>query len=471
VRRNGQLRSRTAGDSSLLVRALGYRPRVAWPGPNLVLAATTATVVALEAAYQTWTSDAWLLLQALVAAIGLLLAWRRQEELRLGPVLAVALGLQLAFVAVHLGLDVTGDKDSSVVFRWQGNGLLHGNYPRSEYPAGAVLLFGLEAWLGGGTTRTANALLMAPLWVATAAAVWLLRTPRAAWLAALVALWPATAFYWQYKFDAAPAALLAVGLLLAWRERWALSGVALGVGALVKWTPGLAAVVIVAWLLGSRRSRDAVVHGLAFVSTVAVVYLPLLAWSPDEVLAAYSRQSGRAITPESFWYLLLRPLDLARVRTHISFSAGAPDWADAAATTLQALAVLAIVVAAVRVRGSLRAAVALAAAAPAVFLLANRIFSPQFILVLFAAWGIAGALVLETRRQQLVFGAAIAAAAYGNAFVYPFALPYYAYTWPVCSAALFLLGLGVTGWIVARAAGATATRATRASEATATART
>ena len=74
--------------------------------------------------------------------------------------LAVIGGLQFALFGVHVALDVVGDKDSSVVYRWQGNALVRGNYPRPEYPLGAVLLFGLEAWVGGGTTRNANALLM-----------------------------------------------------------------------------------------------------------------------------------------------------------------------------------------------------------------------------------------------------------------------------------------------------------------------
>ena len=113
--------------------------------PNLALAAAAVAIVATEAAYRTWISDAWLLLEALVAAAALFHAWREQDRLRLGPVLAVIGGLQLALFGVHLALDVVGDKDSSVVYRWQGNGLNRGEYPRSEYPLGAVLLFGLEA--------------------------------------------------------------------------------------------------------------------------------------------------------------------------------------------------------------------------------------------------------------------------------------------------------------------------------------
>jgi hypothetical protein len=443
VRRKG-----TGADSSL--RAV---PRLR--DPNLVLAAAAVAIVALEAAYREWLFLPWLLGQAGVAGLALLYAWRERERLRLGPVLLIAAGLQLALFGVHLGLDVTGDKDSSVVFRWQGNGLNRGEYPRSEYPVGAVLLFGLEALLGGATTRTPNALLMIPFQSLAIVSLWLTRLPLAPWLAAVVGLWPLNSFYWQYKFDLAPAALLALGLLLAWRGRLAWSGVALGLGALVKWTPGFAAIAFVAWLLGSRRSREALAHAAAFVATVAVVYLPLLAWAPTEVLAAYERQSGRSITPESLWYLLLRPFDLARVRTHISFSAGAPEWANVAAGAAQVLLVALVIFAAARAR-SARAAVALAALAPTVFLLTNRIFSPQFVLLLFVSWAFAAALVLESPRQHLAAGIAMCVASAGNAFVFPFALPNYALAWPLCSAVLFILGSVLSGWLAWRATSATA---------------
>ena len=417
--------------------------------PNLALAAAAVAIVATEAAYRTWISDAWLVLEALLAAVALFHAWREQDRLRLGPVLAVIGGLQLALFGVHVALDVVGDKDSSVVYRWQGNGLVHGDYPRSEYPLGAVLLFGLEAWLGGGSTRYANALLMAPLAMVTSAAVWLTRMPYAPWLAALIGFWPANAFYWQYKFDLAPAALLVVGLLLALRGRWGLAGAALAAGTLVKWTPALAAVALVAWLLTTGRAREAAAHAGAFLSTLALVYVPFLVWSPSEVLSAYERQSGRTITPESVWYLVLRPFDLAHVVRHISFSAGAPRWANIVAGLLQLAVVLAIVVAAARARTQ-RAAVALAALAPVAFLLTNRIFSPQFVLVAFAAWAFAAALVVRTRREQLWVGVMMAVAGLANEFVYPFALPHYDYTWPLASASFFVASLVLTAALAVR---------------------
>jgi Glycosyltransferase family 87 len=418
--------------------------------PNLVLAASAAAVVVVEAAYRTWTSVAWLLLEGLVATIALVHAWRTQERLRLVPVLLVVGGLQLALFGVHIALDVSGDRDSSTVFRWQGNAILHGDYPRSEYPLGAVLLFAAEAWLGGGGTRSANTLVMAPLGMLAAACVWLTRLPHAPWLAAVIGLWPANAFYWQYKFDLAPAAALALGLLLAYRGRWAWAGVALAVGTLVKWTPLLASIALVAWLARRARARAALVHAGVVLAVVVLAHLPFAVWDND-VFAAYERQSGRAITPESIWYLPLRLVGLAHVRTHISFAAGAPQWADVAAGVLQAAAVLALVLLAARA-GSPAAAVALAALAPAAFLLTNRIFSPQFMLVLFASWAMAGALLARNRREQLAVGAFAAAAAAANAFVYPFALPRYDLTWPLASAIQFAAGVTLTAALAVRAA-------------------
>lgn len=432
-------------------------PRLVRVDPNLALATSAAMIVGLEAAHRAAGSIAWLVLQGVVAGAALFVAWLGQERLRLVFVLGIVLALQLALLGVHLGLDVQGDKDSSVVFRWQGNMLRHGDYPRSEYPVGAVLLFALEAWLGGGATRTTNALAMAPLQALAVACVWLTRLPYAPWLAALVGLWPLNAFYWQYKFDIAPAALLALGALLALRGRWTLSGVALAAGALVKWTPGLAAVALVVWLMARGRPRVAAAFGGAFLAVVGAVHLALFLWD-DDVVAAYERQTGRSITPESLWYLPLRAAGLARVGRHISFSAGAPEWADLGAALVQAVVVLALVVLAARATDA-RAAVAIAALVPAAFLLTNRIFSPQFIVVLFVAWAVAGALVIRNRREQLTLGIAAAAASAGNAFVYPFALPRYDHTWPLASALLFGVSLVVTSALIVRATRTTSAQA------------
>jgi hypothetical protein len=418
--------------------------------PHVVLVLVGLGVLACEFVARQVGSALPMLLAAAVALAGFLAVWREQDRLRLPALLALSLAFQVAWIALHLGVGL-GSFDSEVLYRRWGNELLEGQYPESQYPPGAVLLFALEAWLGGGPTRTSHAFVMVPFHLLTVAAVWALRTRTTPWLAALVALWPMNAFFWEFRFDPVPAALLALGLLLAVRERWGVSGAVLGLGAAVKWIPGVAFAVLAVWLLASRRNRDLGVHAVAFTAVFVLFHVPFLLWSPSEATYAYRYFGGQGLTGESLWYLLLAPLGLATVaEREFWLPADAPAWAHPAAAAIQALALGGVAFAAVRVRRSLRPAVAIAAMAPVVFLLTNRIFSPQYLVPILTAWAIGGALLLESRREQLALGIAAMAATTANAFVYPYTL--YAFgVWKVASALLFAVGLAVSVWVVVRA--------------------
>jgi len=256
------------------------------------------------------TSAVWPILQFLVGVVVFAIVWRGQDRLRLAPVLLLALGFQLGWIALHLALGVASDFDSRIIYAQQGNQLLHGRYPSSEYPPGAVLLFAFDALVSGGSgqgVRVAEAFAMVPFQVATVAAIWALRTPHSRWFAALVGLWPLDAFFVEFKFDPAPTAALAVGLVLALRRRWTPAGIALGLGAALKWTPGLAALALLVWLVASRRSRDALRLALSFVVVFAAVNLVFVAVWPGRVAHAYTAQAARGITGESLFYV---PLNL-----------------------------------------------------------------------------------------------------------------------------------------------------------------
>jgi hypothetical protein len=58
----------------------------------------------------------------------------------------------------------------------------------------------------------------------------------------------------------------------------------------------------------------------------------------------------------------------------------------------------------VRARNDLRAGVAIAAMVPVLFLLFNRVFSPQYLVVMTSAWAVAGSLFAHTAGEQLLFG-------------------------------------------------------------------
>ena len=419
----------------------------------MLLAATV--VLVLEAARGSrvlLTSPTLPALQAVVGAVAFVLVWREQERLKLGRLLATAVAFQLAWIAVHLVNGVESDGDSSGVYAGTGSALLDGDYPRAEYPAGAVLLFGLEALLAGGGgsgVRISHAFVMVPFQLATVLAVWLLKTRWSAWFAAVVALWPLNAFYWEFKFDSAPTAALAAGLVLAARRRWDWSAVALGFGAALKWTPALAGLLLAIWLLASGQGARAARYVGAMLATFVLVHLPFLVFAPNDVLAAYERQAGRGLTPESLFYIPLRALGLASFPGQIWHEAIVPAWANPAATAIQALALLAIGVAAACVKTRLSAGVAVAGLGPVLFLLTNRVFSPQFFVLFVAVWAVSGSLLARSSVDQLGFGLLVFGGTLANVLVYPVIVTH----WGVFSALLFLLAFAATAWVVVRAFG------------------
>ena len=93
-------------------------------------------------------------------------------------------------------------------------------------------------------------------------------------------------------------------------------------------------------------------------------------------------------------------------------------------------------------------AVALAALMPAAFLLTNRVFSAQFLVLLVAVWALAGALVVASAREQLAVAVAAAVASTANAAVFPYTVRF---AWEFASAVMFVFAIVVTAWLVVRA--------------------
>jgi hypothetical protein len=392
------------------------------------------------------TSPAWPVAQAAIAGAALAYAWRLQDELQLRPVLVLAALFLLAWIGLHLALGVKSDGDSGVIYSGEGHSLVSGHYPRAEYPPGAILLFAFDSLLaGGGSVRGAHAFVMVPFQIATVAAIWSLRTPGARWFAAAVALWPLNAFFWEFKFDLAPTAALAAGLLLAWRGRWTTSGIALGIGAALKWTPGLAGLALGLWLLRRGKPRAAASHVAALAGTFLLVNLPFLLTSPSAVIDAYRHQGSRGISAESLFYLP-PVIGVRHSIAVISHDVHAGRGLNIAAEVFQVALVVAVLVVAARCR-SPRGAIAAGAIAPAVFFLTNRVFSPQYLIMATVGWAVAGALVLDDRREQLKLGGLVAVATLCNALVYPTGSRW----WPTFSLVLFLDALALTWWLLARA--------------------
>jgi hypothetical protein len=82
-----------------------------------------------------------------------------------------------------------------------------------------------------------------------------------------------------------------------------------------------------------------------------------------------------------------------------------------------------------------------------VFVLTNRVFSPQFLVPIAVSWLLAGALLCRTRVQQLALGAAVLMATSANALVFPARIG----SWLADSAAFFAVALATTAWLLVAA--------------------
>ena len=434
----------------LRARALAARhPHVALLG---AVGATLATEPAVQLGRDETTTLSSLVAasalggRAAIAALCLFIAWEGQRRLELARVLACAACLGLGWTALHLLTGVSPDQDLHF-YAEDGSALLAGSYPSSEYPTGAVLLFAVETWLGGVPPHALHAVAMVGFHLLTVGAIWSLRTRWSPWLAAFVAVWPLNVFHWEFRYDVAPTALLILGLALAMRDQWPLAGAALGVGAALKWSPGLAFLTLTCWLLARGKNRAAIGQTAGFALSFAILTLPFLAWDASNVIDAYRLQADRGLTGESVWYLVFAPLGLTALGNDVlSADARVPASLNVAVTIAQLILLAIVVFLATRVRARPQA-VALAALTPAAFLLTNRVFSSQFLVLLVAVWAVAAALVVASRREQLVVGLVAAGASTANAAVHPYTPPA---GWRLASVVLFVLAIGLTTWLVKR---------------------
>lgn len=363
------------------------------------------------------TGSAWWYLPPAVVTLGTLLwAHRQRDAVRRPAVVALAAGLALGLLAVHLTVGGPRDQDILLLYPDLGRRLLDtGQLPAAEYPPLAIVTFAVATLLG--SVRLTLPLLILPLLLL---AWWRLAgtSSRAPWLVACVALVPTVVVFWEIKYDALPTALLVLGLVAAHGRRWSTSGVWLGLGAAAKWFPGLAVPVLAVALLRRRRIQEAAALVGASAVSFLVVHLPF-AGQWDALLAPYRFHAGRGVTGESLPYLPLRLLGLADVPDRPWGEAAVPTWAPDVALVVVALVLTALIVVAT---ARPQRAMGLAAVAPVVFLLGNRIFSPQFILPVAAAWVVGIALTHDRgATREVALAALVVVTATTNFAVWPVA--------------------------------------------------
>ena len=434
------------------------------------------------------------------AAVTLWAVWRAgRQPISLGGLLGVALAVRLLGMAARLLTGgAAGDPDVELFYSY-GRATIELGLPVTEYPSGALVPWALMAL---PASRELFALLMpllntlcdlgivyalyrigvcARMWAAGGHVAPPISLPGSAGsafgvqpsaLSLFYALSPLLLPFWHGKFDSLPAALLVLGLAAFLARRPLLAGALLGLGGAVKWAPWLAAPPLALHELRDRGpgtaahrpqimgvSRRALVVGppvrrlwrfaAGGLLAIAAASLPFALRDGMAFLAPYVVQGGRPLIGESLWFLpaaLLEPGLVAELTSPWSNVERSPIT-PALTVAAQALALAALALPLLVRPPDPRRALALAALAPAAFLLLNRIFSPQYVLVITAAALAAGAAVLRG-REPLALVALLALAQAANLLVWP----YTSGAWLAASAALFAATLAALTWLAVCAA-------------------
>ena len=345
----------------------------------------------------------------------------------------------VALVAAALGATLPpgpwGDERVSDLFLYRSYAdvFLAGSLPYRdvpfEYPPLAAPLIALPALAGTG--QEAYRLAFAALVLVLAAGLVLLvgalarRTggdPRRAMLAAAAAPLLTGALV-RTRFDLAPVVLTVAALVLLCSQRPRAGMAVLGLGAMTKGFPLVAAPVALAWLV-ARGERRAAVEGAAALCLVCLaVGGAAVALSPGGALDAVTYHVERPVQVESAPALALLGLDKLGVgEAETVHSHGSDGIEHPAATAVAALSgalmvgVIALIVAAVARRppeetgpgdqAEARTLALASLAAVAAFAAFGKVLSPQFLIWLAPL----GALAFAWRMHALALAVAAATA-------------------------------------------------------------
>ena len=185
-----------------------------------------------------------------------------------------------------------------------------------EYPVLTMYFMRVAAWVGGNTTAgffTANAVL---LWICAAviATIIYMLGGKALWFA----LAPTLLIYGFMNWDLLAVAL-ATGALLAFaRRRDGIAGLLLGLGAAAKFYPALLMVPLIAHRLSKREPDAAITIGWATVGSWFLVNLPFAIASPSSWSTFFRFNSSRAADFDSLWYIGCRHVNVGAICGHTS---------------------------------------------------------------------------------------------------------------------------------------------------------
>jgi uncharacterized membrane protein len=235
-----------------------------------------------------------------------------------------------------------------------------------EYPIVTMYVMRLASWISGDDYAPfywVNALLLTGFAVAIAVMLYVANGSKALYFA----LAPTLLVYGTVNWDLVAVAFATAGLLLFFQRRDRGAGVSLGLGVATKLYPAFLLVPLLVQRLRERRPDGAIVLGWTAVGTWLVVNLPFAAIAPTAWLTFFRFNGERGADFDSLWYIACRNLDRC-------FSTRTINLASLAIFVISGAAVWAIK--ARRHPGFPRWTLGLPLIV--LFLLSNKVYSPQY---------------------------------------------------------------------------------------------
>lgn len=380
-----------------------------------------------------------------------------QQRFQLSFVLFSALFMRLLAFAVRiLTARVPNDADTELFYNY-GRATIEIGVPQVEYPSGALVVWAAMALPGSRELF----LFLVPLLnlicdLVIVWAIWQLgdlaakryaapeNAKTAAYLALAYAISPFLLPFWHAKFDPLPAAAIAFGLWAYATQRPFWSGLAFGVGGTFKWVPWLA-LPFAGWeWLRGLKWRLIGRYLLGFGLGVALFSLPFALANWNMFLSPYLLQGGRQFIGESIWYPIALIFEPELLQLNRAPYAGMPSryLSNGLMVGIQLAGLVGLGLIQMLRPSSWRRTLILSALTPALFLLLNRIYSPQYILIIVVCWYAAAAVSFSLRHAvRLVLAATLMEVA--NFLVWPYTQAY----WLWASIVHFLIGVVIMFWI------------------------
>jgi uncharacterized membrane protein len=183
-----------------------------------------------------------------------------------------------------------------------------------EYPVLTMYFIRVAAWISGAHIEAfyfVNAALLLVCAMFIGVCLYLMAGARALYFA----IAPTLLIYGTMNWDLLAVAFATAGLLFLLRGRDASSGLMLGLGAAAKFYPGMLAVPFIAQRLKERRPDGAITLGWATIAGWAVVNVPFVVMAFSSWSRFFSYNSSRLADFDSLWFVTCRHASWACVST------------------------------------------------------------------------------------------------------------------------------------------------------------